>query len=228
MSACNASQERSQTWIAKMPTATALRRRQTQLKSDRSAVDAPPPFSVRRFTVEEYHKLIDAGFFSEDERYELLDGWIVPKMPKNPPHEVCIELIQALFARLLPAGWRLRTQSAVTLTTSEPEPDGAVVRGSPRDHLANHPGPSDTALAIEVTDSTLTRDRHKAKIYARDRIPRYWLINLKKRVIEDYSGPAGEGDAAHYKSVRTIRSGEHLSLKLGGKALEVAVDELLP
>lgn len=211
-----------------MPTTSPSRSRPVRSRRAAIIVDAPPPFSVRSFTVAEYHRLIDAGILKAGDPYELLDGWIVPKIPKNPPHEVCIELMQTLFFRLLPAGWRLRVQSAITLSTSEPEPDGAVCRGSPRDNLAHHPGPSEIALVIEVADSTLSRDHRKAKIYARDKIARYWLINLVDGVIEDHSSPVGSGDAARYKTVKRIPAGGRLVFKLAGKTLDIAADELLP
>src|SRR5947209_7411074 len=91
-----------------------------------------PPVPVRRFTVDEYHHMIDAGFFAHDERFELLEGWIVPKMTRHPPHDVAIDLAQDMIRPLLPADWRMRIQSAITTQDSEPEPDIAVVRGSAR------------------------------------------------------------------------------------------------
>jgi Uma2 family endonuclease len=211
-----------------MSTATMPHRRRTPSKIERIAADAPPPFSVRQFTVDEYHKLIDAGFFAENESFELLDGWIVPKMTRKPRHDVCIDLLQEVFGRELPAGWRPRIQSAITLAKSEPEPDCAIVRGAARDYLDHHPRPGDIALVIEVADDSLRRDRRKAAIYARDKLPRYWLINLMDRVIEDHSAPIGEGDASHYRTVKTATSGGRLSLKLSSKTVDFAVDALLP
>lgn len=92
-----------------------------------------PPGPVRRFTVEEYHKLIDSGLFPEDEPFELLEGWVVPKMARKPPHGVAIDLLSEVIRDRLPGGWRVRIQSAITTADSEPEPDVAVVRGQARD-----------------------------------------------------------------------------------------------
>src|SRR5882762_3647803 len=88
-----------------------------------------PPLPVRRFTVAVYHRMIDVGLLTEDEPVELLEGWIVPKMPRNPPHDGTIQRINKRLGRCLPPGWDLRVQSAVTTADSEPEPDLAVVRG---------------------------------------------------------------------------------------------------
>lgn len=50
---------------------------------------AVPTLPIRRFRVDEYHRMIDTGILTEDDRVELLEGWIVPKMPHNPPPSCC-------------------------------------------------------------------------------------------------------------------------------------------
>src|SRR5436305_4096318 len=85
-----------------------------------------PPAPVRRFTVDEYHRMIQTGILEEDDSVELLEGWIVLKMPRNPPHDVAIDLAREAIETRLPAGWRVRVQSAITTSDSEPEPDLAV------------------------------------------------------------------------------------------------------
>src|SRR5437879_2759432 len=79
-----------------------------------------PPVPVRRFTVAEYHRMIEAGILGEDEPYELLEGWIVPKMTRNPPHDLALGLAEDEIGRLLPANWFRRDQSAVTAGGSDP------------------------------------------------------------------------------------------------------------
>ncbi len=59
----------------------------------------------RRFSVAEYHKLIDIGVLTEDDNLELLDGYLVHKMSRNPPHDVALQPIQETLPRLLPAAW---------------------------------------------------------------------------------------------------------------------------
>jgi Uma2 family endonuclease len=189
-----------------------------------------PPFPVRRFTVDEYHVMIAAGVFAEDEDFELLEGWIVPKMTKYPPHEVSIELTQEAVRALLPAGWRIRTQMATTTRDSEPEPDLCVVRGTPRDHLAHHPGPDDIALVIEVADSSIGRDRGiKQRIYARAAIPIYWIVNVADRVIEVYNDPTGPGRKPTYRRREEYRGDEIVPVVIAGREVgRVAARELLP
>src|SRR4051812_9946272 len=96
--------------------------------------------SLRRFSVDEYHRMIETGILDERDRVELLDGYVVLKMPRNPPHDSTIQRLERRIGRLLPAGWDLRTQCAITLSQSEPEPDLAVVRGDDTLYQTRHPG----------------------------------------------------------------------------------------
>lgn len=197
-------------------------------RSPGPTADEIPPFAVRRFTVEEYHRLIDAGILRDGDPYELLDGWITRKSTLNPAHDVCVDLLTELFMKALPKGWRPRIPSAVALGNSEPEPDVTVVFGSARDFSRQHPTPETIALVMEVADSSVERDRHKGRLYAHEQIPRYWLINLAERVIEDHSQPAGKGSAARYKNVRKLGANDVISLKIGRKSLSFPVRDVLP
>lgn len=185
---------------------------------------------VRRFTVDEYHRLIDAGFFTEDERFELLEGWIVAKLSKNPPHEAHVARARRLLDKQLPAGWHVRVQSAVTTGDSEPEPDLAVVRGDEMDYVARHPVADDTALVVEVSSSTLNDDRVlMGRIYARAGFQNYWIINLIDRQIEVHEISSPPGFAASYGPPRICRPGEMVAVQIGGSDIgPFAVDQFLP
>ena len=130
-----------------------------------------PPFPVRRFTVDEYHELMRLGVLTDDDQVELLEGWLVPKVGHNPPHDGTVALIHESLRVLLPPGWHIRVQSSMTTSDSEPEPDLAVVPGTARDYMTRHPDPREIALAVEVSDSSLSRDRLKRRIYARELLP---------------------------------------------------------
>src|SRR3954451_24966564 len=80
----------------------------------------------RQFSVAEYHKLIDIGILTEDDNLELLEGYLVHKMSRNPPHDGTLQLLLLALQLVLPAAWCLRLQSAITLADSEPEPDVAI------------------------------------------------------------------------------------------------------
>lgn len=168
-------------------------------------LDNPPaidcysvPFPIRRFSVEEYESMARNGILDEDDNVELLEGWIVPKLTKNPFHECVISLLQQCLGSRV-TGYHVRIQSAISTSDSEPEPDLAVVRGTPRDYRLRHPQPADIALIIEVADSSLVRDRIKRRIYARARITHYWIVNLPELCVEVYGDPVG-AENAHYQT----------------------------
>src|SRR5258708_1261081 len=104
---------------------------------------APPPEPIKRISVDQYHAIIRAGVFDDDDPLELLEGWLVEKMPKKPPHSVATGLIADALSPLLPAGWHLITQEPITTADSEPEPDIGAIRGKRRDYVDGHPRPKD-------------------------------------------------------------------------------------
>ena len=114
------------------------------------SVAAIPNDLIFRLSIEQYHAIIQAGIFTDDDSVELLEGWLVFKMPKNPPHRVTTRLVRTALENILPAGWYVDSQEPITLSNSEPEPDLVVVRGETRQYLDRHPGAEDIALIIEV------------------------------------------------------------------------------
>ena len=189
-----------------------------------------PPFPVRRFTVEEYERMIGAGVIVDDDRFELLEGWIVPKMTKNPPHEVTLVLVPDALRVHLPGGWHIRGQSSTRTAESVPEPDVAIVRGAARDYGKRHPGPKDTALVIEVADSSLAQDRGiKLRLYARAGYPIYWIDNLVERKIEVYTDPTGPAANPTYRNRQDHGPDETVPLVIEGREVgRIAVRDLLP
>lgn len=184
----------------------------------------------RRFSVAEYHKLIDIGVLTEDDNLELLDGYLVHKMSRNPPHDAAIQKIMKRLFRLLPPDWDLRIQSAVTLSRSEPEPDLTIVRGDETRYLTNHPGPADIGLVVEVSDSTLDGDRiDKGRLYAEAGINYYWIVNIVNRQIEVYTQPSGATATPSFAQRQDFRRGDDVPLWLDGIAVaSIPVSELLP
>lgn len=151
---------------------------------------APEP--VWRVSVAKYHAMIAAGILASSDRVELLGGLIVPLMSRSPRHCNLGSALLKRLERVLPAGWHLRSQDPITLSDSEPEPDGVVVRGELEDFEFDnrHPGPEDIAMVVEVSDSTLRRDQvTKRWIYSRAGIPYYWILNLADNRLEVYSAP---------------------------------------
>src|SRR5262249_35375798 len=123
-------------------------------KKPEPATTAAPALSrpVYRFSVKQYHRMVETGILTENHRAELLEGWVVAKMPQNPPHGAAVWLVQTALLPRLPAGWVLRIQSPITTKDSEPEPDAAVVRGPGDRYFDAHPQPRDVSLVVEVAD----------------------------------------------------------------------------
>lgn len=184
-----------------------------------------PPGRVRQFTVDEYHRLIENGFFAAEEQFELLEGWIVEKMSRNPPHDSALNRIRRRLEREMPTGWMLRIQSAITTGDSEPEPDIAIVRGDDADYQNRHPAPGDVGLIVEVANTSLSDDRGlKLRVYAQAGIANYWIANLNERTIEAYSGPAGPAYAK--RNVWTVSDSVRVTLDSKYDAT-IPVSELL-
>jgi Uma2 family endonuclease len=189
-----------------------------------------PQVFVSRLSVPQYHEMIDRGILTKDDRVELLEGRLVEKMPINPSHRAAVKLTYDTLARLVPAGWYVDAQSPVTLTESEPEPDVTVVRGNTRQYLKQHPSPAEVALLVEVSDSTLERDRGlKQRLYAQAGIRVYWIINLIENQLEVYTAPSGPTETPDYGQRRDYALTEAVPLVIEEREIAlVPVRELFP
>lgn len=184
-----------------------------------------PQYPIWRLSVDQYHQMIDAGILTVNDQVELLEGWLVAKMPKKPQHRLTTQLMYDALVSLLPVGWFVQMQDPITLATSEPEPDVAIIRGVKRDYAERHPQPAEVALVVEVSDATLQQDRTlKLRIYARAGIPVYWIINLPERRLEVYTQPEG---AAYTRRVELTASDSVTVILDGAEVGRVAVGDLL-
>jgi hypothetical protein len=186
--------------------------------------------SIARFSVARYQRMIATGILTSEDKVELLENYVVLKMPRNPPHDGTIQLITESLTPKVPQGWRLRVQLTVVLTDSQPEPDFALVRGDSRTYFTRHPSPADVGLSIEVADSSLLRDqRDKTRIYARGGIPYYWIANVVDRRIEVYSQPSGPTTVPAYASFQCYQAGDDVPLVLDGVTVgTVPAVDMLP
>jgi Uma2 family endonuclease len=179
-----------------------------------------------RINVHEYERIVAAGAL-DDERLELIDGYMVKKMPKNPPHSWSTRRILDLVAGFLPPGWLWRLEQPVRIPDyDEPEPDLAVVRGSLDDYKHRTPVPADVALLIEVSETTLDRDQgEKLTAYGQGNIPVYWIVSLIDGHVEVYTGPGPAG----YRSRQDFKPGQTVPVIIDGHEVgRIAVAEILP
>lgn len=196
------------------------------------AMSAAPPAFLHRFSVAEYERMTELGFLTESHRVELLNGCIVDnadRMTQNPPHNAGIDRTDAAITPLLTDDWYVREQKAIRLPTSEPEPDIAVVRGPRSRYDRAHPTPADIGLLVEVSDSSLLIDREtKGPIFARARIPVYWIVNLSAQHVEVYTEPRG-GKSAGYRHRQDYGVDDSVPLVIEGRELgRIPVRSLLP
>lgn len=165
--------------------------------------DPLSPIRQRRFSVAEYHRMIDTGILGEDEHVELLEGEVVEMSPQEKPHARATVRLNRLFSRALPDEYSVRPQMPLTLADSEPEPDLAIVRASDESEAARHP--ESALLVVEVADSSTRRDLQlKTRIYAKAGIPEYWLVLVKQRAIAVLRDP--DPASAEYRTQFMVSS----------------------
>ncbi|NWF61034.1 MAG: Uma2 family endonuclease [Fischerella sp.] len=136
---------------------------------------------AKRFTLAEYHRLAELGFFHEDDHIELINGEIIQMVAKGKAHATCLRNLLRELPRLVGDRATLQSQAPITLPpNSEPEPDFAIVKNRNDNYLSGHPEPTDVLLVIEVADSSLDYDRDvKMPLYAQAGISDYWIFNYQ-------------------------------------------------
>jgi Uncharacterized protein conserved in cyanobacteria len=150
--------------------------------------------TTRRFTLNEYHRLIELNFFQTDERVELIRGELIKMAAKGTAHAVCNTRLITKLIILINERAIVRGQEPIILPShSEPQPDVAIVRNRDDDYLSSHPQPEDIFLVIEVSDSSLNYDQDvKLSLYAEAQISQYWIVNLIDQHLETYTEPYQE------------------------------------
>ena len=196
------------------------------------ASSPPPLLSVAgflRFTPAQYHQLHQNGYIQEGEPYELLEGYVVEKKMRNPPHDNGVACVTDLLFAHLPGGWTRRVQCALALGASEPEPDALVLRGVRQDYQHRLPVATDVGVVVEVSDSTLAFDRRdKGRIYARAGIPVYWIVNVVDQQVEVYTTPNPAANPPEYTTTAIHTTGQSVPLVLDGVTVaSIPVSEFL-
>ncbi len=162
----------------------------------------------RRFTVDEYHRMAEAGILHEDDRVELLGGEIVEMSPIGGRHAKCVTELTRVLTSLVGDDVRVSPQNPVKLDEhEEPQPDVAVLRAGERYQAGELPTPEDIVLLIEVADTSLASDRDvKLPLYALSGIAEVWLVDLNGGVIERHTEPSENG----FRLVRRTGRGDTL------------------
>jgi len=185
---------------------------------------------ARRWRRVEYDRLIEAGFFQPGDPVELVGGQLIVAEQQGSRHFAAIQAAEEALRTAFGPAWQVRGQGPLALDEeSEPEPDVAVVAGSFRDYVGEHP--SRPVLIVEVSESSLALDReHKGSLYARAGLADYWIVNLVDRVLEVHREPGRDPAAAfgwRYRSVEVL--GPEASVTpLALPSVRIRIIDLLP
>lgn len=187
--------------------------------------------SFRRFSLEEYHWLIERGFFREDERVELIEGVLNQMSPKGLRHSACLSILLRLLPSMIGERAWIRAQDPITLpdSNSEPEPDLVLAAPRERGYLDHHPFPNDILLIVEIAQSSLAYDRRiKIPLYAAAGVGEYWIVNLRDDQVEVYREPTTPVEGAAYYHQHLRFSAENVLQPAQFPDCVIVVADLLP
>lgn len=172
-----------------------------------------------RLDVDAYYRMYELGILGENPRVELIDGDVIDMAPIGAGHAGMVNRLTEALVLACAGQAVVQVQNPVLLDRfNEPEPDFAVLRRREDFYEGQKPGPGDVLLLIEVADTSLRFDRTvKLGVYARAGVGEYWIVDLKRRVVQAYRRPGAEG----YGETATHKGGERLALAL---MPEVVVD----
>ena len=188
-----------------------------------AAIPRPAAADIRRITVGEYEAMIDAGIFADGEKIDLIEGMLVRKMTKKRRHTAGSAMVRRAIERVLPGGWHAESEAPIRLANRDTlhEPDVSVIRGRIEDYLDLDPGPPDVALVVEVSYTSVKKDRKLAATYLAGGVPAFWLVNLPDRRLEIYTNDP--------RMPTIVDASGHADLVLDGQAVcRIAVADLLP
>jgi len=165
-------------------------------------------FPRRRFTVQQYERMVEAGVIRPGERVELLDGEVVEMPPIGPPHASRVDRCTIYLGRVLGPDLGIRVQSPLRLSDlSMPEPDLTILRWRDDFYESQHPTAADVLLLVEVGDTSARFDRElKLPLYAAASVGEVWLLDVGARAISICRDPHPDG----YQTLATAHHGDLL------------------
>lgn len=165
----------------------------------------------KKFTVGQYHQMIESGILTDRDHVELIQGEIIEMSPVGRHHAACVDRLTELLVLKLFRKALIRVQSPILLSdNSEPQPDLSILQRREDFYNAGHPTPNNIFALVEVSDSTIEFDRDvKVPIYAQEQIPEIWLVNLNNTQIERYCQPIDDT----YQQRQIFHLGETLNFQ---------------
>lgn len=176
--------------------------------------DGLVPFPIG---LDRYHRMIELGLFETTDKVELLDGYLVSKMPQGDPHHYTVSTLNELMMTRVVNVARVTVQSPIVLGSSEPEPD-VCLSARIESQKRKKPTAENIFLVVEVAETSLAIDRgRKLHLYATHGIPEYWVVNLVNRQVEVYTKP--NPVTAEYESCVTYGEADSVPIMLLGQTL---------
>lgn len=174
-------------------------------------------------TTHDFHRMGEAGVFSEDDRIELIEGELIDMAPIGSLHAGTVMRLTGLFNHALGGRAILSLQNPILLAEqSEPQPDVAVLRNRADFYRNSHPVPKDILLLVEIADTSLGYDRDvKIPLYARHGIPEVWLVDLSARNVEIHRHPTRRG----YRELLRPENSESVALSMM-PGVSISLDDL--
>jgi Uma2 family endonuclease len=181
--------------------------------------------SRRLFTVHDYHRMVDAGILTEDDRVELIHGEILAMSPIGPRHSAAVLRATQALVRLMGDRAIVGVQGSIRLDEyDEPQPDIYLLRPKEDYYASGHAGPADIFLIVEMADSSLEYDQTiKARLYAETGVAEYWIADVRNDRLLVYS----ELHDSTYASCHELHRGETTAPRLLPDC-RITVDILLP
>lgn len=198
-------------------------------------VDAEPPgpekLPARRWTRDEFFQMLDIGWF-HGRRVALIEGEVWEMPAQRDYHGAAVTLTMDALRLAFGPGFWVRNQISLDLSPrSVPDPDFAVVPGSPRGITTTSTTPTSALLLVEIADTTLGYDRHyKGSLYAAAGIADYWIVNLVQRQLEVYRNSVADNTrpfGVRYTQ-RTILDPPDTVSPLAAPQASLTVADLLP
>lgn len=159
-----------------------------------------------------YHRMIETGILTEDDRVELIEGEIVEMCAIGKPHMMCVDRLNRIFNARVSDVAIVSIQNPLRLSVfSEPQPDVFLYKFREDFYAGVDITPDDVLLVVEVADTSAQSDRRvKIPLYARAGIREVWLVDLSKEMIEVYREPVN----GKYQSVKKHRCDDAVTLLL--------------
>jgi Uma2 family endonuclease len=143
-----------------------------------------PGVSLRKLTIDEYHRLGEAGILHPDDRVELIDGLLVQMAPIGPEHQFVLEKLNDLFSEQKKGRYKVGPGRPIPIPDfNEAQPD-MVLFNPDAGGRKRHVSPGEILLVIEISDTTLRYDLGRKRLaYERAGIPEYWVVDVAAKAV---------------------------------------------